>query len=362
MIRRPPRSTLFPYTTLFRSEIKIRLVKGANLAMEQVEAAMHDWEQAPYGTKAETDANYKRCLDWAMRRERMRGVRIGVASHNLFDVAWAYLLSDKRGVTDRVNFEMLQGMAPSQAEVVRGQTDGLVLYTPVVARHDFDVAISYLFRRLEENASQDHFIRHLFTLTPDSREFADQERRFRQALVDRPLVSDQPRRTQDRSNPEFLLESVGFCNEPDTDPALPANREWAKAAVARRPDRHHTPMTKAIEEVDQAVARAVSGSQEWASRSAANRRAVLWAVADEFARRRALLGSAMVHEASKTVAEADPEVSEAIDFARWYGDQALHLETIDGANFSPLGVVAVVPPWNFPVAIPAGGVLSGSME
>jgi len=338
--------------------IKIRLVKGANLAMERVEAAMHGWEQAPYATKAETDANYKRCLDWVMRRERMRGLRIGVASHNLFDVAWAFLLSDKRGVVDRVDFEMLQGMAPAQAEVLRTGVHGFVLYTPVVTRRDFHVAISYLFRRLEENAAKDHFIRHLFTLTPDSKEFADQERRFRQAVDDHHLVSDQARRTQDRAHPEFLLESAGFANEPDTDPALPVNRDWAEKAVARHPDRHNAPMTTDIADVDEAISRAVSASSEWATRSAANRRAVLWAVADELARQRATLISAMVHEASKTVAEADPEVSEAIDFARWYGDQALNLETMDGARFSPLGVVAVVPPWNFPVAIPAGGVLA----
>ncbi len=95
-------------------EIKIRLVKGANLAMEQVDAAIHGWEQAPYETKLETDANYKRCLDWLLHPNRMTGVRVGVASHNLFDVAWTHLLADARGVQPRVQFEMLQGMAPAQ--------------------------------------------------------------------------------------------------------------------------------------------------------------------------------------------------------------------------------------------------------
>src|SRR2546430_10361302 len=32
MIRRPPRSTLFPYTTLFRSEFGIRMALGADAA------------------------------------------------------------------------------------------------------------------------------------------------------------------------------------------------------------------------------------------------------------------------------------------------------------------------------------------
>jgi RHH-type transcriptional regulator, proline utilization regulon repressor / proline dehydrogenase / delta 1-pyrroline-5-carboxylate dehydrogenase len=41
--------------------LKIRLVKGANLAMESVEAELHGWVAAPYGSKADVDASYKRC-------------------------------------------------------------------------------------------------------------------------------------------------------------------------------------------------------------------------------------------------------------------------------------------------------------
>ena len=76
------------------AEIKVRLVKGANLAMERVEAEVHGWAQAPYTTKAEVDANYKRCVDWALRPGHAEAVRIGLASHNLFDVAWAHLLAE----------------------------------------------------------------------------------------------------------------------------------------------------------------------------------------------------------------------------------------------------------------------------
>src|SRR5690606_33327050 len=54
--------------------IKIRLVKGANLAMERVDAEIHGWPQAPYESKVETDANYKRCLDWSLHSHRLRGV------------------------------------------------------------------------------------------------------------------------------------------------------------------------------------------------------------------------------------------------------------------------------------------------
>lgn len=60
----------------------------------------------------------------------------------------------------------------------------------------------------------------------------------------------------------------------------------------------------------------------------------------------------MARDAGKTVSEADPEVSEAIDFARYYADSALKMS----AGSTPLGVVLIVPPWNFPYAIPMGGV------
>ena len=74
--------------------------------------------------------------------------------------------------------------------------------------------------------------------------------------------------------------------------------------------------------------------------------------------RRGDLITVMAAEGGKTVAEADPEVSEAIDFARYYADRAEDLERVPGARFTPDRVVLVTPPWNFPVAIPMGSVLS----
>ena len=342
-----------------RGLLKVRLVKGANLRMERVEAALRGWPQAPYLSKAETDANYKRCLDWVLTPERAGSVRIGVASHNLFDIAWADLLATRRGVRHRVEFEMIEGMAPTQARMLRGNGQDVLLYLPAVAEQDFDVAISYLFRRLEENASSENFIHHLRQIKSDRAEFEREAAKFRASVAHRWSVGSAPRRQQDRRRPPLAADpSLGFVNEPDTDPALAGNREWARELLERVPPVPKAPVTHSVRQVDRAVASAVSGQRRWAQCPPAERRELLWRVADEMSRRRGDLVAAMVGEGGKTFDQADPEVSEAVDFARWYGDHAVSLTRSDAARFDPFGVVLVASPWNFPVAIPAGGVLA----
>jgi RHH-type proline utilization regulon transcriptional repressor/proline dehydrogenase/delta 1-pyrroline-5-carboxylate dehydrogenase len=344
--------------------IRVRLVKGANLSMEQVEAQLRGWESAPYPTKQETDANYKRCVDTALDRGRLVGARIGLASHNLLDVAWAVELAKARGVIDRLDIEMLQGMAPGSARTVRAETGGLRLYTPVVDPTDFDVAISYLVRRLEEVASPDNFLRSFLAMVDDPALFEEEVERFRTAVSDRHTVAIGPRRTQDRRDPlldpsaAHARDADSFINEPDTDPALARNREWARAVAAAPVQPPRAPLVTDVLEVDRVVAAAVAAGQRWARTPATERRATLRAVADALAARRGELITAMLHEGGKTIGEADPEVSELVDFARYYADRALDLERVDGATFTPHRVVLVVPPWNFPVAIPGGGALA----
>ncbi|WP_316316232.1 aldehyde dehydrogenase family protein, partial [Clavibacter michiganensis] len=73
---------------------------------------------------------------------------------------------------------------------------------------------------------------------------------------------------------------------------------------------------------------------------------------------RAALIEVMASETGKTIDQADPEVSEAIDFAHFYGSLAAQLDEVDGATFTPAALTLVAPPWNFPVAIPAGSTLA----
>ncbi len=340
-------------------EIKIRLVKGANLAMEKVEAELHGWPQAPYETKAEVDANYKRCLDWVLTPERTARIRIGVGSHNLFDVAWAHLLSAERGVADRIQFEMLQGMAPTMARVVRGSSDRkpLLLYTPIVANDQFDVAIAYLFRRLEENAAPENFIRSLFSIRTDASAFAHHADAFADSVAKRWSMADRPRRTQvrpaERAAATLGAPTDDFVNEPDSDPSIAANRKWAVSVLTTDPGPANTPLSTTTAAVDAVLARCRAAEPS----PPAERVDLLRRAADVLARRRGELIAVMAHEAGKTFQQADAEVSEAIDFARYYSHR---IEALDDpmARFEPLGTVAVIPPWNFPVAIPCGGALA----
>ncbi|WP_282847622.1 bifunctional proline dehydrogenase/L-glutamate gamma-semialdehyde dehydrogenase [Microbacterium oxydans] len=397
------------------ARIKVRLVKGANLAMEHVEARMHGWTPATYDTKLDTDANYLRCLDWALQPEHTAAVKIGVAGHNLFGIAYAWLLAGERGVREAVEFEMLLGMAQGQVRAVSREVGPVLLYVPVVEPAEFDVAISYLVRRLEENASPDNFLSAAFRLGEDESLFVREQDRFLDAL-DRagdPTLRIGPRRTQDRLAPvheslrptpvapvpetdltkavlgisrgsdeggrEAFLETAvysareleqdtggapGFANTVDSDPALPANREWAREVRERIATSELGSATIAAAQVSDAdeLERVVHGVRRaapaWGGRPAAERAEVLLRAAAALEARRGDLIEVAASETGKVFAEADIEVSEAVDFARYYAAKARELDAIAGAVFVPASVTVVTPPWNFPVAIPAGGVLA----
>jgi RHH-type transcriptional regulator, proline utilization regulon repressor / proline dehydrogenase / delta 1-pyrroline-5-carboxylate dehydrogenase len=342
--------------------IKVRLVKGANLAMEHVDSAIHGWPLATYDTKQQTDTNYKRVLDWALTPERTDAVRLGIAGHNLFDIAHAWLLAKERKVATRIEFEMLLGMATGQAEAVRQDVGGLLLYTPVVRPRDFEAAISYLVRRLEENASTENFMSAVFEL--DNPELFEREKeRFLASLADVDSEVPVSRRRQDRAA-DVEKAAAEFANEHDTDPAIGVNRAWGRAILKRSVNSRLGAGTVAsaavttTSEIEKLVAETRAAGTVWGKKPAAKRARILADAGDVLAAFRGRLIEVMASETGKTIAEADVEVSEAVDFARYYAARATELDQIEGARFVPSCLTVVTPPWNFPVAIPAGSVLS----
>ncbi|WP_349899025.1 proline dehydrogenase family protein [Parafrigoribacterium soli] len=353
--------------------IKVRLVKGANLAMERVDAIMHGWPLATWSSKQETDTNYKRVLDWSFTQQRTDAVRIGVAGHNLFDIAFAWLLAQERGVERRVDFEMLLGMATELAEVVRIDVGGLLLYTPVVHPREFDAAISYLIRRLDENASKENFLSGVFELADDRGVFAREAERFTASFealehsraAATPDAAPRSNRTQDRRLPLAPAMPIeGFRPEPDTDPSTAANREWGseilrRVAGSRLGDDLLARVAVADPQtLDRVILATAEAGEQWGQRRGSTRAQVLHAAAESLAASRARLIEVMASETGKTIAEGDVEVSEAVDYANFYAERARELDHVDNVRFAPSRLIVVTPPWNFPVAIAAGSVLA----
>jgi 1-pyrroline-5-carboxylate dehydrogenase len=113
-----------------------------------------------------------------------------------------------------------------------------------------------------------------------------------------------------------------------------------------------------------AIEAAHSFFPEWSRASARSRIGKLRSAAHILRRRKMEFDAWLVYEAGKPWAEAEADVSEAIDFCEYY---ALEMERLndpppitqlpgekDEMRYVPLGVGLVVPPWNFPLAILAG--------
>lgn len=370
--------------------ITIRLVKGANMEMERVEASQRGWSQAPFKTKRETDANYKRMLRDALQPENKAAVRAGVASHNLFDLAYGFVLAQELEALDRVQFEMLEGMANHQRRALIEHTQNLLLYAPACRKEEFLNAIGYLIRRLDENTGPENFLRYAFNLSVDSPEWTVLEKGFRDAFTRE--ISDSPRRTQNRLTERFdaprpEMKWTEFQNEPDTDWSLPPNSAWAEKIVSRavtrdgdiplvlcgeehrgsglraecrdpsRPGTVLAQYSQASEsEIDRAIARAKADPDGWGKMAVDERNAILGGVAMEIRRARADLMWAAMANGGRILGESDPEVSEAVDFVELYRAAARFFFELPGVRAAPRGVVVVIPPWNFPIAIPCGGM------
>lgn len=385
----------------------IRVVKGANMEMERVEASLRGWPLATFSDKLHTDANYHRMLQYGMQPENLAAVRLGVASHNLFSIAYGLVLAAQSGQLDHVQFEMLEGMANHQRGALFELAENLLLYAPACRQEDFINAIGYLVRRLDENTGPDNFLRYAFNLEVGGATWNRLEQNFVASFDAMQTLSDEPRRVQDRNQASVSIKpraagfipavispthlATDFTNAPDTDWSLPANSDWGADILARWQPRHgdnaaQVPLVIAGEQLfddrevrpstdpsrpktivaryrqatandaAHAVQCAAADPDGWRRLAPRERTATLHRVADELARRRGDLMGAMLAEGGKLLTESDPEVSEAIDFCRFYADTAEHFYELAGLAARGKGVVVVVSPWNFPLAIPCGGV------
>lgn len=376
--------------------IKIRIVKGANQEMELTEASQRGWPNVTYSSKAESDANFKIAMDFLLDPEVAQYVHTGIASHNLFDHALAMLLAKERNVEQYVSAEMLEGMSEAAYELLKAQGLNVILYAPTATKETFTNAIAYLVRRFDENTADQNFLRHSFGLEVDTPAWNTLIKSYDDAIALIPTVDQKPYRTQDR-NRKILKETINaedyhFKNESDTDFTLKANRLWAEnirdkwqnigliggfnaypvvggktitidkcIEVIDKSQYHENKLVgsyseASIEHMHIAIETAKKDPNGWRQLSTVQRQEILMKVAHELKLARADLIGIAAAEVGKVFTETDVEVSEAIDFLYFYPYSVVKISNLTGVQTSPKGVGLVISPWNFPIAIPAGGV------
>jgi RHH-type proline utilization regulon transcriptional repressor/proline dehydrogenase/delta 1-pyrroline-5-carboxylate dehydrogenase len=378
--------------------IKIRIVKGANMEMEQQEAALHNWPAAPYDNKLKVDANYKRMIDFGMAPENIRAVHLGIASHNLFELAYADQLARHYQVTEWFSFEMLKGMADHVRRAIQEISGDVVVYAPVATREQFINAIGYLVRRLDENTAQENFLRYSFDLKTHSKSWEFLKKQFIDSYHYKNKAGQSPNRIQNRqeetfSDPMGTFHENEFTNEPDTDWALAANRNWAESIRNQWRKSPEDPPIKipvvvgakeiyedrptqacwdpsrfpkevciatyaeaAYDDIRQAINVARTDPDGWRGTSMQARHEILSKVALGLRKARGDLMGAAAADTGKIFTQTDAEVSEAVDFAEYYPFSAKMFTGLAHVRCSGKGVGLVISPWNFPVAIPCGGI------
>ena len=388
------------------SPIKMRIVKGCNLDMENIVSDLRGWPNPVLPTKTEVDANYLHIVERSLKPENAKVLHVGMASHNLFTISYAYLLTEQYGTPkDCFCFEMLEGMANHVWRAQKKLGNHVILYTPVVKREHFLNAISYLVRRMDENTAPDNFLTHSFSLRPDTKEWRELEQQFIDAYNMKDTVSFVPTRTQDRNLPyDEQPPQDEMQNEPDTDFDRFCNQAWVEKIFAKwksagtltgerstwgdwkpgdllptqigaelvynadtviyydrsqegdvtvcrmsRADKAQTGQILAIAEADPA---------EWRNTTIEERHELMFKAANILGAMRGDLNGSMCAITGKTVEEADVEVSEAIDYARFYTTTMKKYAALDDVEMTAKGTVLVLSPWNFPCAIPCGGVVA----
>ena len=379
--------------------LKMRLVKGANMEMEETEASIRNWECAPYNKKIDTDSNFKVMVEYGMRKEHIKYLHLGTASHNLFEQAYAYELAKEYDVLDYYTMEMLEGMSEPARLAIKEISTNIILYAPASKKEQFTNAIAYLVRRLDENTGKENFIRYSFGLKVGSADWEMLKKAFVASFENTKTLFIGSKRQQSRIKENWddfknsSFQTGKFTNEPDTDFVMNDNKQWAKDIrekwMFKKGTKHTlTPIIVAgetitkdrntqiaidksqlkeqvvagefvlanAEDLKKAAETAKADVDGWRVLSYEQRHKILCDVANEVRKKRGDLIGIAAAEVGKVFTESDVEVSEAIDFLEFYSHTSRFYEAYDNLKFKGKGVGVVTPPWNFPLAIPIGGI------
>ncbi len=349
--------------------LTIRLVKGAYWDQETIKAAQKHWKQPVYNDKAATDANFETITQLLL--ENHQYVYSAIGSHNVRSHSRAIAIAESLNVPRRrFELQVLYGMGDKVAKALVDRGYRVRVYCPY---GELLPGMAYLIRRLLENTANSSFLRQ------------NLENRPIEELLAPPIVKEEKK---------FLTPDFHFSGAADTDYSEEEVR--SKAAQAFQSVRHQLGKTYlplingeyvdtpefvdslnpsnfsevvgkvgliSVEQAEQAMQAAKAAFPGWRKTPAKQRADILRKAGDLMEERRAELSAWIVLEVGKPVKEADGEVSEAIDFCRYYADEIERLDK--GVNYDvagetnryiyhPRGIVVVISPWNFPLAIACG--------
>jgi RHH-type proline utilization regulon transcriptional repressor/proline dehydrogenase/delta 1-pyrroline-5-carboxylate dehydrogenase len=351
----------------------VRLVKGAYWDQETIKAAQKEWPQPVYNDKAATDANFEKMTQLML--ENHEYIYSAIGSHNVRSQALAIAIAESLNIPRR-RFEMqvLYGMGDQLAKALVKRGHRVRVYAPY---GELLPGMAYLIRRLLENTANSSFLRQ------------SMEERPIEELLAPPLVKEGERgREGEREKPS------SFPNAADTDYAKVEARQEAQKAfetVRQQLGKTYLPLINgeyqsteqtvdsinpcnpnevigkigliSVEQAEQALQAAKAAFPAWRKTPVRQRAGVLRKAADLMEKRRAELSAWVSLEVGKALREADAEVSEAIDFCRYYADEMERLDQghnydVAGENnryiYQPRGIALVISPWNFPLAISTG--------
>ncbi|SNR58582.1 bifunctional proline dehydrogenase/L-glutamate gamma-semialdehyde dehydrogenase PutA [Puniceibacterium sediminis] len=367
----PVIETLYDMAQRYDRRIMVRLVKGAYWDTEIKLAQEMGVERFPVFTrKVNTDTSYMACAQMLMdRRDR---IYPQFATHNAHTCAAVIAMAGN----DKGSFEFqrLHGMGESLHGIVKdSEGTRCRIYAPVGAHRDL---LAYLVRRLLENGANSSFVNQIVdTSIPSSTISTDPvtEVQALNGVVANPTISlpgdlFMPERSNSKgfriNEPASILPLLAareaFADTTWTGgpmivgnpaPQGPARQVMSPAESTRVIGTVHdaTPAEVAI-----ALDAAQAGFEEWSAVPVSDRANILRKVADLYEANTAELTAITTREAGKTVPDGISEVREAVDFLRYYANEAERLEDEDPGK--PRGVFVCISPWNFPLAIFTGQV------
>ncbi|MDE2095186.1 MAG: L-glutamate gamma-semialdehyde dehydrogenase, partial [Burkholderiales bacterium] len=333
----------------------VRLVKGAYWDGEIKRAQELGLAGYPVFThKHHTDISYLACARALIGHADV--IYPQFATHNAGTIA--AIVGMARAARTPYELQRLHGMGEGvYREVLRASNLEAAaipvrVYAPVGEHRDL---LAYLVRRLLENGANSSFVHQL----------SDETVAIEQLLAS-PLV---PAESPGIAPPVALYGwngTTGRRNSAGVDLACLAERAPLDRALAATILPTVPEATSA--EIDAAMHRLHAGFDAWNRTPLAERAAVLRRAADALEARLPEFCGLLVKEAHKTLGDCVAEVREAVDFCRYYADQAqarLATQVLPGPtgesnalHLRGRGVFVCISPWNFPLAIFAGQVVA----